>query len=545
MSDPDTLICYVHESWTPRIEPASSQRAWMDETPERFAYRCLPLSMANAHGWIVRSPCAFWSRWTGGNGTDAVEVRPDAGTRPHEAAVSIFGQGVLSFHVAGLIRTSPGTNLLVGGPPNEPVDGISPLTGLIEADWSPYSFTMNWRFTRADHWVRFEEGQPFCFFFPVPRGIVDSTSPRFEPLAADAELAADFARWDVSRRDFQDSVAKHPPSKPSDKWQKLYYRGLSPLAARPYEGHQTKIRAKPFEGAAAPQWTSPYADRSQIAAPEEPSDVRAQLRRRDWILQTQERHRRLASDGGGLARVLPPTRQEFLDELYARGRPAIIAGLASDWPAAREWTPETLISRFGSLTAEVQTRRCSNASYERNKAFHRQSMNFGEFVKQCLSGGNDTYLTAYNAVANTEIGRHLSADLKRLDVYLSHDGDHPNGMAWIGGAGTFTPLHHDLTNNLLVQMMGSKRVKLIPPSESHKLSVSGVFSNVEDLDDPARIAAFPEAASVEGFSFDLEPGDALFIPVGWWHQVRAHSFSASITYTCFLWPNDAHLSWPG
>ena len=545
MDEADDLICYIHDGWRPRIEPAAPQRHWMDETPERFAYRCLPLAMANSHGWIVRSPCAFASRWLGGNATDAVEIRLDDGTRQHEAAVSIFGQGILTFHVEGIIRTQPGINLFVSGPPNDPIDGLIPLSGLIETDWSPYSFTMNWRFTRPHQWVRFEEGQPFAFFFPIVRGLVEASNPRFELISAAPELKADFDAWDRSRQAFQERVAADPPSKPSDKWQKLYYRGLSPNGKDPFTAHQTKIKPKPFAGQAV-AWASPYEDRLRpLPLPTSISDVASELRRRDWLLQAQELNRQLAADGGGLMRISPPSREEFRDELYAGGRPAIITELAADWRATREWTPETLMGRAGDVAVEVQSGRLRNPTYERDKVSRRDVRAFATFIADCATAGNDTYLTAFNADANTALTDRLAADLGQLDTYLAHEGDYPNGMVWIGGAGTFTPLHHDLTNNLLVQLVGTKTVRLVPPSESRKLYAAGVFSDVEDLDDPARIAAFPAAASVRGFSFDLEPGDALFIPVGWWHQVRSKTFSVSNTYTCFHWPNDAYVTWPG
>ena len=45
------LICYIHPSWRPLIRPAEATREWMTDSPESFAYRCLPLNIANAHGW--------------------------------------------------------------------------------------------------------------------------------------------------------------------------------------------------------------------------------------------------------------------------------------------------------------------------------------------------------------------------------------------------------------------------------------------------------------------------------------------------------------
>jgi hypothetical protein len=240
------LTCYVYEGWEPRIRAASPKRDWMEETPERFAYRCLPLAIANSHGWELLSPCGFEARWTGGNGTEAVEIRLDPGTRPQQAPVSLFGQGTITFHVEGLIRTSPGWNLWVGGPPNAAKDGLAPLGGVIETDWSPYSFTMNWRFTRKDHWVRFEENEAFCFFFPIQRGLVADTVPQIRPIDEAPELKAAFETWSRSRDAFQKQVADHPPRAPADKWQKLYYRGVDPDGAPGPADHESKLRPAPF-----------------------------------------------------------------------------------------------------------------------------------------------------------------------------------------------------------------------------------------------------------------------------------------------------------
>ena len=137
------LICYLHPAWRPLLRPAPATRAWMDATSEAFAYRCLPLNIANAHGWELVSPCGFEARWNGGALAGDVVIRLDPGADPAHAPVALFGQGVLTFHVEGIFRTPESWNLWVSGPPNQGKDGIAPLTGVIETDWSPYTFTMN------------------------------------------------------------------------------------------------------------------------------------------------------------------------------------------------------------------------------------------------------------------------------------------------------------------------------------------------------------------------------------------------------------------
>ena len=48
---PRLLECFVEDGADFRMRPAPHRRDWMDESPDRYAYRCLPLAIANTHGW--------------------------------------------------------------------------------------------------------------------------------------------------------------------------------------------------------------------------------------------------------------------------------------------------------------------------------------------------------------------------------------------------------------------------------------------------------------------------------------------------------------
>lgn len=180
------LEVYVFEQQRVDLRPAPVDRAWMDASPERFAYRCLPLNIANAHGWEILSPSGFSATWNGGAGLDAITVTPDAGMRA--PALSHFGTGVLTFTLPCLFRTEPGFDLMVQGPINAPKDAIAALTGVIETDWAPYTFTMNWIFTRPNTAVRFEAGEPFCHVFPIQRGTLEDITPELHALSEAPEL---------------------------------------------------------------------------------------------------------------------------------------------------------------------------------------------------------------------------------------------------------------------------------------------------------------------------------------------------------------------
>jgi hypothetical protein len=240
------LIAHVIDGHQVDIRPAPVERDWMEATNQRFAYRCLPLNIANAYGWEVLCNASFLAMWTGGSGIDAIVVEPEPGTIA--PAVSHFGHGILTFHLPCLFRTEPGAELMVQGPINRPKDGIAALSGIIETDWSPYSFTMNWMFTRPDTPVRFEKGEPYCHIFPVSCGTLEGLEPQLEMLSADPELKRQHDAWTASRARFNIDLKQPGSDAQSDKWQKLYYRGLDPEGApTPAQAHRTRLRLKPFK----------------------------------------------------------------------------------------------------------------------------------------------------------------------------------------------------------------------------------------------------------------------------------------------------------
>ncbi len=237
------LICFLEEGRSSLpIQPAPVTRDWMNETQKRFAYRCLPLSIANAHGWEICCQESFEAIWNGESGLDAIRVTPPE----NRTALSHFGSGVLTFHVPGVFRTEPGWNLMVMGSPNRPKRGIHPLTAMIETDWSPYGFTMNWKFTEPNYPIRFEKGEPFCFFFPIPRGTVDQTEPEFRKMRSDPDLYEQNRQWAEERKHFIEDLSDPESEAAKKKWQRSYYTGLRPDGEKGIPDHQLKVQAKPF-----------------------------------------------------------------------------------------------------------------------------------------------------------------------------------------------------------------------------------------------------------------------------------------------------------
>ena len=225
------------------IRPAERARDWIEDLPERFAYRCLPLAIANQVGWEVLNPSPFTARWNGKAGLDAINIRFD--DEPNPLIGSHFGHGVLTFSLGYLFRTTKSHNVWVKGPANQPKDGIAALEGLIETDWAPFTFTMNWQFTRKRHKVRFEEGEPIATIVPYPRHYPRKFDAVQKNLNENPKLYQQYIDWREERLAFNEALKEKGSSAQKEGWQRTYMKGQD-QSGQTFAGHETKIQMKPF-----------------------------------------------------------------------------------------------------------------------------------------------------------------------------------------------------------------------------------------------------------------------------------------------------------
>jgi Cupin-like domain len=268
------------------------------------------------------------------------------------------------------------------------------------------------------------------------------------------------------------------------------------------------------------------------------------LRRLEAVLDVQGALGALSPAASRIPRRHELGGPQFLAQHYAPGRPVILTDVADRWPARRRWTAEYLKSVLGDVVLEVMTGRDADAAYEINSHLHRTQMRFGDYVDRVLaeSPTNDLYLVANNQFFSTDEAAELIHDVVIDGRYLDPDGWRSGTFLWFGPAGTVTPLHHDALNVLLVQVSGRKRVRLISPLYSHRLyNTIGVYSDVDPAH-PDTAGAHPRFAGVPQLEVVLQPGEALFIPVGWWHHVESLDVAISVSQTNFRFPNG--FDWP-
>jgi len=204
--------------------------------------------------------------------------------------------------------------------------------------------------------------------------------------------------------------------------------------------------------------------------------------------------------------------------LAAQGLPFLVTGVVERWPLSA-CTPALLRERLSALPVRARVGDYIATAFAADRAM--QDMSMGDYLD--LVDAAASPLPPY--LGNLEI-RELNG-MCHWPAYFSKMGP---PRFWIGPAGTVTPLHCDYDDNIFAQVWGSKRIFLSPPHHDQFLypreANAILFGSPFDPEAPD-FAQFPLARQAAMVEVLVHPGDMLYVPAGWYHQVRALTFSLS------------------
>jgi hypothetical protein len=274
---------------------------------------------------------------------------------------------------------------------------------------------------------------------------------------------------------------------------------------------------------------SPYYKASEI--------LNNRLRKREWTLSIYRKLNRLDIATHEIPRRHKLSRADFLSEHYSVNRPVIITGMMDDWPAMTRWNLDFFAENFGDREVEVQMGRNASPNYEIDSNNFTRRILFRDFVERVRTSGptNDFYLTANNDSHNRKALNELWNDIVYVPEYLRHEPS--AGFFWMGPPGTITPFHHDLTNNFMAQVIGSKRLKIVPSWDMPLMrNHRHCFSQVDGRGlAPAPAPPFEQPQILE---CTLNAGEILFLPIGCMHFVEGLEISVTVSFTNFVFDND-------
>jgi len=185
------------QTTTPKIVQSRLKREWMDNTYNKHAYQCLPMTYANVYGWELQLEQDVVVEWNGGNVPPTIisgeKIQTALGA--HKLIVHSSIIGMISFSTQYAFRTEENYDIWIGGSPNYMVDGAKPLSAIIPSSWWPDEFQMNWMITRIGEPVVFEAGMPFMFFTLFDNRVLSETSFEVSSLWDDKELVEQRSKY--------------------------------------------------------------------------------------------------------------------------------------------------------------------------------------------------------------------------------------------------------------------------------------------------------------------------------------------------------------
>lgn len=254
-----------------------------------------------------------------------------------------------------------------------------------------------------------------------------------------------------------------------------------------------------------------------------------------------------AHPGPAPIRELTARDEAGLKEMVASGRPAVVRGLAGEWPAvaAGRRSPSAAVQYLKRFDNGLAVDAIMTPPEALGRIFYSAGMSGFNFLRNRLPLAAVAeqalrYASFEHAPAVAAQSALISACLPGFTAEnrLGFLGDAIEPRIWLGTAIT-TPTHLDEWNNIGCIVSGRRRFTLFPPEQIVNLYIgpldyapTGAPMSLVQLHEPD-FARFPRfrAALAAAQTGLLEPGDAIFIPPLWWHHVESlERFNILVNY---------------
>ena len=177
---PDKTIAVFQDSIDFNMDSLNTVLGKMNKKRDWFNkhfYKCLPLTIANEYGFIIKSQFDIDFVWNGENDPQDIQFffkDREKTDKQYPRVESHFGSGIITINTPFTLRTPPGINIMTINPPNIVLPNITVMTGVVEADNLRRNFTFNLKIQMPNLRVFIPAGTPLAGFIPIPRYFGDS-----------------------------------------------------------------------------------------------------------------------------------------------------------------------------------------------------------------------------------------------------------------------------------------------------------------------------------------------------------------------------------
>ncbi len=229
-------------------------------------------------------------------------------------------------------------------------------------------------------------------------------------------------------------------------------------------------------------------------------------------------------------RVERLSQKEFIERYKTPAKPVVLTHETESWPAREKWSLDYFKEVVGNNIVPLYNSAPSKGKTHQHAAATEMPMQ--DYLGLLEQGEKDLRMFFYNILSGAP---QLVDDMRYPDCGLKFFKKLP--VLFVGGAGARVQMHYDidLANIMLCHFGGKKSVLLFSPDQTRYLyKVPFSFSSLHDIDySNPDFDRYPALKHVKGQVTELEHGDILFIPSGYWHYICYDEIGFSLSLRAF------------
>lgn len=218
-----------------------------------------------------------------------------------------------------------------------------------------------------------------------------------------------------------------------------------------------------------------------------------------------------------IERVKTISKEDFYQNYVLKQKPVVVEQLTSDWPAFEKWKLEYIKEIAGEKTVPLYDDRPVSHKDGFNEAHAKMKMS--DYIDLLLREPTNYRIFLYNLMQEVP---QLKEDFKWPDIGLRLVKQLP--MLFFGGENSKVFMHYDIdySNILHFHFHGKKRCVLFAPDQTPYLyKVPHALISREDIDfDNPDFEKWPALKQAKGYVCDLNHGEMLYMPEGYWHYMK-------------------------
>jgi len=220
-------------------------------------------------------------------------------------------------------------------------------------------------------------------------------------------------------------------------------------------------------------------------------------------------------------------QKDFSDSYFKPLRPLVIQDLAKSWPASKKWSPDFFREQYGNRQVKVYDD--SFVAAGKHYMSKLKTISLKQYIDTIMTSSQNLRMFLYNI--KSEIPElvdditfpTLINGLSRNFVFM-----------FFGCKGSVTQMHFDIDMSHVFHtaMYGKKTVYLFPYEQGKNLHrYPFTCRSYVDVERPD-FQQYPGLKDAQGYKVELEPGETLYIPSGYWHHFVYDEPGYSVSLRC-------------